>query len=49
MSPKQKVIVPFAEKVGIVDVNYMAETSQRLNAQRSLIFGSVRDFQNPKP
>ena len=38
MPPKQQLVVSFAEKVGIVDVSYMSETAQRLDAQRSLIF-----------
>lgn len=37
MSSKQKIIVSFAEKVGVMDVDYMAETAHRMNAQPSLI------------
>jgi len=46
MPPKQKVVVSFAEKVGIVDVSYMSETAQRLEAQRSLIFFQRKPHDN---
>ena len=46
MPPKQKVVVSFAEKVGIVDVSYMSETAQRLGAQRSLIFCRKKPHDN---
>ena len=38
MSSKQRVVVSFAERVGIMDVSYMSETAQRLEARHSLIF-----------
>ena len=38
MLPKQKLVVSFAEKVGIMDVSYMSETAQKFGAKRSLIF-----------
>ena len=46
MPSKQKVIVSFAEKVGIVDVSYMSETAQRLDAQHSLIFFQRKPHDN---
>jgi len=46
MSSKQKVVVSFAEKVGIMDVSYMSETAQRLEAQRSLIFYQKKPHDN---
>jgi hypothetical protein len=46
MPSKQKVIVSFAEKVGIVDVSYMSETAQRLDVQRSLIFYQKKPHDN---
>jgi len=46
MPPKQKLVVSFAEKVGIVDVSYMSETAQRLDAQRSLIFFQKKPHDN---
>jgi len=38
MPSKQKVVVSFAEKIGIIDVSYMSETAHRLKAHQSLIF-----------
>ena len=38
MSSKQKIVVSFAERVGIMDVSYMSETAQRLEARHSLVF-----------
>ena len=46
MPPKQKIVVSFAEKVGIVDVSYMSETAQRLDVQRSLIFYQKKPHDN---
>jgi len=46
MSSKQRVVVSFAEKVGIMDVSYMSETAQRLEAQRSLIFYQKKPHDN---
>jgi len=46
MPPKQKVVVSFAEKVGIADVSYMSETAQRLDAQHSLIFFQRKPHDN---
>jgi len=43
---KQKVVVSFAEKVGIVDVTYMSETAQRLKAHQSLIFYKKKPHDN---
>ena len=46
MSSKQKIVVSFAERVGIMDVSYMSETAQRLEAQRSLIFYQKKPHDN---
>ena len=46
MPPKQKIIVSFAEKIGIMDVSYMSETAKRLVAQRSLIFYKKKPHDN---
>ena len=46
MSSKQRVVVSFAERVGIVDVSYMSETAQRLQARRSLIFYQKKPHDN---
>jgi len=44
--PKQKIVVSFTEKVGIVDVSYMSEAAQRLDVQRSLIFYQKKPHDN---
>jgi hypothetical protein len=46
MLPKQKLVVSFAEKVGIVDVTYMSETAQKFGAERSLIFCRKKPHDN---
>ena len=46
VSSKQRVVVSFAERVGIMDVSYMSETAQRLEAQRSLIFYQKKPHDN---
>ena len=46
MPSKQKVVVSFAEKVGIMDVTYVSETAKRLEAQRSLIFYKKKPHDN---
>ena len=46
MLPKQKIVVSFTEKVGIVDVSYMSEAAQRLDVQRSLIFYQKKPHDN---
>ena len=46
MSSKQKVVVSFAERVGIVDVSYMSETAQRLEARHALIFYKEKPHDN---
>ena len=46
MSSKQRVVVSFAERVGIVDVSYMSETAQRLEARHSLIFYKKKPHDN---
>lgn len=43
---KQKIVVSFAEKVGIMDVSYMSETAQRLKAHQSLIFYQKKPHDN---
>ena len=46
MRSKQKVVVSFAEKIGIMDISYMSETAQRLDAQHSLIFFQRKPHDN---
>jgi len=46
MPLKQKIVVSFAEKVGIMDVSYMSETAQRLGARHSLIFYKKKPHDN---
>jgi len=46
MPSKQKVVVSFAEKIGIMDVSYMSETAKRLVTQRSLIFYQKKPHDN---
>ena len=46
MPSKQKVVVSFAEKIGIMDVTYMSETAQRLKAHQSLIFYQKKPHDN---
>ena len=46
MPSKQKVVVSFAEKIGIIDVTYMSETAQRLEAHQSLIFYQKKPHDN---
>ena len=46
MPSKQKVVVSFAEKIGIIDVSYMSETAQRLEAHQSLIFHQKKPHDN---
>jgi sulfur relay (sulfurtransferase) DsrC/TusE family protein len=46
MPSKQKVVVSFAEKIGIMDVSYMSETAQRLEAHQSLIFYQKKPHDN---
>ncbi len=46
MPSKQKVVVSFAEKIGIIDVSYMSETAQRLEAHQSLIFYQKKPHDN---
>jgi superfamily II DNA or RNA helicase len=46
MSSKQRVVVAFAERVGIMDVSYMSETAQRLEARHSLIFYKKKPHDN---
>ena len=46
MLPKQKILVSFTEKVGIVDVSYMSEAAQRLDAKRSIIFYQKKPHDN---
>lgn len=45
-SSKQRVVVSFAEKVGIMDVSYMSETAQRLEARHPLIFYKEKPHDN---
>jgi len=46
LKQKQKIVVSFAEKVGIMDVSYMSETAQRLKAHQSLIFYQKKPHDN---
>lgn len=46
MSSKQKVVVSFTDKVGIIDVNCMSQTAQRLEADRSIIFHKKKRHDN---
>jgi superfamily II DNA or RNA helicase len=46
MSSKQRVVVSFAERVGIVDVSYMSETAERLEARHALIFYKEKPHDN---
>jgi hypothetical protein len=46
MPSKQKVVVSFGEKIGIIDVSYMSEAAQRLDIQRSLIFYQKKPHDN---
>ena len=46
MPSKQKVVVSFAEKIGIIDVSYVSETAQRLEAHQSLIFYQKKPHDN---
>lgn len=38
MSSKQKVVFSFADKLGIIDVNYMSKTAKRLESDRPTVF-----------
>ena len=46
MSSRQRVVVSFAERAGIMDVSYMSETAQRLEARHSLIFYKEKPHDN---
>jgi hypothetical protein len=46
MPSKRKIVVSFAEKVGIMDVDYMADTAHRLKAQHALIFYQEKPHEN---
>jgi hypothetical protein len=46
MASKQKIIVSFAQKIGVMDVDYMADTAHRLKAQRALMFYHERPHKN---
>ena len=46
MSSNQKILVSFAEKDGIMDVDYMAETAHRIKPQHTLIFYQKRPRDN---
>ena len=46
MASKQKIIVSFAKKIGVMDVDYMADTTHRLKAQHALIFYQEKPHDN---
>ena len=46
MSSKQKILVSFAEKIVIMDSDYMAETAHRIKSQHVLICYQKRPHDN---